>query len=307
MPAPISGGWSWWWLIILWGLFGLLIVVGWITAFYGLRLMWTIFGRNTHGAEGKRLREIPDLMRFSFIAMLAVTMLIDFSVPLLIPAFNHFFFPIVHTRFLGDVFEVGWYILPSISTVMTLAALALGTYLAYQVYMTRKANPDHLMVKHRILEWSHLALSNRLYIDAFYRMVADSTIALSRIALVRLERGIGSLNGMIGDLVLYIARTSYKHIEIEGVSRLAIRGFNDLFEMASQQMLAASQWAYPRIELKGFEAFNEHLTKGVIRLTEKVRAVHTGILSYNILGVLVSIIVMVILLLIHGGRFEVLT
>ena len=286
-------------------LFLLLIIAGGITAFYGLRMMWTIFGKGVHGSEGKKLREIPDLMRFSFIAMLVVTMLIDFSVPLLIPAFNRLFLPIVHKRFLENVFEVGWYIIPSISTVMTLVALALGAYSAYQIYITRKVNPERLMAKHPFLRKTHQALLNRLYMDAFYHRIAYRTISISRVQ-ERLERGIDTLNGLIASCILSAARTSYKY-EVKGISQLQIKGVNELFGTLSQHMLSISQWAYPRIELKGFEGFNEALNKGVTYLSEKVGDTHTGVLSYNMLAVLVGIILLAILLLIYGGILGVLT
>jgi len=311
--------------------FLLMIITGGVTAFYGLRMMWTIFGKDGHGSEVKTSKRVPDLMRFSLIALLVVTMLIDFAVPLLIPVFNRFFLPIVNERFLENVFEVGWYIIPSISTVMSMVALALGAYLAYRIYMTKKTDPEKLMAKHSFLREAHKTLLNQLYMDAFYRRIAgytislskatqerlergidmisyfvsDQVLSLSRGALQRLERGLNNFNSLIAGRVLSTALTIYKYLEIEGIPKLQLIGLNEVFDVSIQRVLSISQWAYPRIELKGFEAFNETFTKGVTHISEKMRDAHTGVLSYNMLAVLVGIILMVVLLFIYGGSLGV--
>ena len=139
----------------------------------------------------------------------------------------------------------------------------------------------------------------------FNYLVSDHVLSLSRGVLQRFERGIDMINYLIADRVLFTARAGYKYAEVEGISQLEIRGLSTLFDTVSQRVVSISQWAYPHIELKGFEAFNEAFTKNVARLSEKVRDTHTGVLSYNMLGVLVGIILLMVLLFIYGGSLEV--
>ena len=136
--------------------------------------------------------------------------------------------------------------------------------------------------------------------------VSGHVSALSRGAIQRLDRGIAGISSLIASTVLSTAATSYKYLELEGISRLQVLGLSEIFDVSVQHVLALSHWLYPRIELEGFEGFNATVKNSVTRLSNRMRAVHTGVLSYNMLAVLVGIIVMVVLLLGYGGRVGVL-
>jgi len=311
--------------------FFLMVVTGGVTAFYGLRLMWTLFGGAEHTSLGKPVRDVPRLMRAALIAFILVTMLVDFAVPLLIPVFNRVFLPIVGSPFLETVFEVGWYVIPSMSTVVSLGVLVLGAYPAYHIYLTAKTDPEAMMAKHPWVRAAHKTLLNQLYMDAFYHslarhavglaraiqesvergldmmnyFVADHVTALSRGAVQRLERGINGVSSLIARSVLSTAVTSYKYVELEGISRLQVLGLSEIFDVSIQRVLTLSHWLYPRIELKGFEGFNDDVKTAVTRLSNRMRAVHTGVFSYNMLAVLVAVILMMVLLLVYGGSMGV--
>jgi len=281
--------------------FLLLLLTGVVTAFYGLRLMWTLFGTHGHEAEAKTMQGVPRLMHVSLLTLLLVTMLIDFTVPLLIPLFTRFFVPIVRVPFLENVFEVGWYLVPSLSTVLGLAALALGVYPAYRIYRSRTTVPETWLAKHPLLRTTQNALVNQLYMDAFFRRIAGYATAFSRVTHDHFERGLTRFTSRIGGRVLSIARTSYKYIELEGISRWEIKGLNEGFDVMVQNGLSLARWAYPRIELQRFEAFNDAFPRGVARLAERVRDLHTGVLSYNMLAALGGIVLMLVLVLLSGG------
>jgi hypothetical protein len=185
-----------------------------------------------------------------------------------------------------------------------------------------------MMAKHPWVRAAHKTLLNQLYMDAFYHslaryavglsraiqesvergldmtnyFVSDHVSALSRGVVQRLERRINGVSSLIAGSVLSTAATSYKYLELEGISRLQVLGLSEMFDASVQRVLALSQWLYPRIELKGFEGFNVNVKNGVTRLSNRMRAVHTGVFSYNILAVLVGVILMVALLLVYSGR-----
>lgn len=145
-------------------------------------------------------------------------------------------------------------------------------------------------------------LVNQLYMDAFFRRIAGYATTFSRVTYDHFERGVTRFTSRIGGRVLSIARTSYKYLELEGISRWEIKGLNEGFDVMVQNGLALAQWAYPRLELQRFEAFNDAVPRGVARLADRVRDLHTGVLSYNMLAALGGIVLMLVLVLLSGGR-----
>jgi len=142
-------------------------------------------------------------------------------------------------------------------------------------------------------------------IDIVNYLVSDILLFISKTVYVRLEQGIDLFNRKLAERVFSVAQKGYKYFELEGIEGYGIRGLDELFSTATQGVIIVSQWTYPNIELKGLENFNETLVNTVNRVTERLRDLHTGILSLNMLGVLIGIVLLAILLVIFGG-FEVL-
>ncbi|MFB0502294.1 MAG: NADH-quinone oxidoreductase subunit L [Candidatus Bathyarchaeia archaeon] len=67
--------------------------------------------------------------------------------------------------------------------------------------------------------------------------------------------------------------------------------------------ITLSQWAYPSVELGCFERFNHKVSENAAKFSEKIRRTQTGILSFNMLGVLFGTVLLAILLLSFGGLF----
>ncbi len=287
-------------------IFALLILGAGITAFYGLRMMGLVFRKENYKSDRKVIKKPPSLMRISLAATLVITAFIDFLALLLIWPFNKFLLPMLFLERLtfNDLFQVLGYIIPSISTVLTCVAVALGGYPAYKIYITCKADAGRLMEKYRFLKTAHKFLRNRFYIDTFYYKVASSTRFFSQKIYDTLEYGLNVLNGFMANCFLSLARITHKYVETEGITKPQIMGFTKIFDTAYRGMALLSQWAYPRLELGGLEAFNRLIAKTVTSLSEKFRKIQSGVLSYNILAVLVGIVFLVILLLLFGGGFR---
>ncbi len=284
--------------------FLLLIVTGVVTAFYGLRLMWTLIGAHGPRAEAMPIERAPRLMHFALLALLLMTMFIDFTVPLLIPQFTRFFVPLAGAPFLNTVFDLGWYIVPSLSTALSLVALAVGTYPAYRVYLTRSLVPEALLAKYPLLAAVRTLLVNQLFMDVFFRRIAEYVTAFSRVIQDAVEGGLTRFTNLLARRVLSAAQRSYKHLEVEGITRWEIKGLNEGFDVMVQNVLSLAQWAYPYFELERFEGFNKAVPRGITRLSEWVRDCHTGVLSYNMLAVVGGIVLMIVAVLCSAGLLE---
>jgi len=247
-------------------IFALLIIGAGITAFYGLRMMGLVFRKESYGSEGKVIRMPPSLMRISLAATLVITAFLDFLALLLIPSFNKFLLPLLGALTFSNIVDVLMYIVPSISTVLTCVAVAVGGYPAYQLYVASRVNPVKLIEEHRFLGKVYGFLWKRCYIDAFYHKVAYGTIAFSNIVRKRLERSIDRLNYGVAGLFRWLSSLMYK---------------------------------YP--ELRGIDALNYFLAHFVTSFTRRFRKTHTGVLSYNMLTTFVGAIILIILLLLFGG------
>jgi len=254
------------------GLFVFLILTGGVTAFYGLRLMGLIFRK---GSYKRKVRGIPISMRLSFAVLLGITMVLDLTVPLLIPLFNSFFQPIVNKVMFQNVFDVVLYIVPSMSTVMTVIALAVGGLISSQIYITRRIDLEEILRKHMFLRKIQVFFLNRCYFDFLYNKVAYTTIILSR--------------------------NLYRNVEMEGIKAFKVKGINQFFDIAIDWLASLSQWMYPSIELRCFEGLNQKIVESTTNLSSRIRETQTGVLSYNMLILLIGILMIAVSLLIFGG------
>ena len=254
------------------GLFTLLILTGGVTAFYALRVMGLTFPK---GSVKRKIREVPWSMRFSFFGLLVITMIIDLTVPLIILLFSDYFMPITGMTVFRDVFDFIIYIIPSASTLMTILALTIGGYASYQLYIARNVDPGELMERHLFMNKFRLFLQKRCLIDVAYSKIARGTVLL--------------------------ARGLYRNVEMEGIKTFRIRGINEFFDIAIRWLASLSQWIYPSVELGIFERFNERLVEEVVRISEKIRSIQTGILSYNMLLMAIGVAAIGLILLAFGG------
>jgi NADH-quinone oxidoreductase subunit L len=305
-------------------LFGLLLLTGGITAFYGLRMLWLLLRRSA--SRTSHFLSAPSLMRHSLLSMLIITMGIDFLVPVLIPVFNTFFLPLVKTTFLVDVFEVSIYILPTVSTILSLIFCGVGAFLAYHVYVTQRFPVDRWMQKFTVLQVTHRVLFNRFYFDTFFQKLAEWVISASALLMKFVEKGMDMVLNTVSKLVtkasqlilqgfeqqfdtipaalstrvLMAVHASYHLIELEGLSQRPIKGFNELFNSLTRTLLSFAQQLYNLFE----EDIAQKLQRGFLtsfhRLENQLRQLHTGMVSYNQLMVAIGLALLLGLLLLFG-------
>jgi NADH:ubiquinone oxidoreductase subunit 5 (subunit L)/multisubunit Na+/H+ antiporter MnhA subunit len=281
------------------GLFTLLILTGAVTAFYGLRVMGLIFSEASHK---RKTRSVPSSMRASLTIFLGLTIILDLTVPFFIPLLNSFFLPIVQVQVFGNALDVLVYIIPSMSTVLTVIALIIGGLISRQIYIKRKIDPSEIMRKHSFLEKGHKVLFNGFYIDSLYRTIANSVISFSKKLYRGVEmegikrpkiKGIGEFFNIVVNWIGSFSRRVYPLMEpgfFEGFNRKLGAG-----------VIKLSQWIYSSVELEGFEEVNQKLSGGTAKVANKLRRIQTGILSYNIFLMLIGVVLLAVMLLKFGG------
>jgi len=312
------------------GLFALLILTGGITAFYGLRLMGYIFG---HGSSRRKTGTVPRSMTLSFAVMLGITMILDLTVPLIIPLLNDYFMPIVGEVVFRNVFEVAVYIIPSISTVMTVTALIVGSYFSRQLYITRKIDPKAILTRYPFLVKIRALFLNRFYIYSLYHKIAYGIIIFSRKLYKNVEmegirtfriRGINEFFDLVMRWLASLSQWLYPSVEFryfekfgrklaENVTELSqwvyqsveLASFDRLNQEVADKADQLSRWLYPSVELRSFEGFNQTVMENTTGLSDRIRKTQTGVLSYNMLIILIGMAILVVSLLIFGGYMRV--
>jgi len=254
-------------------LFVVAAVTAAITAFYSLRMLGiTFFGPKSdflkkREAEGKHVHEAPLNMRVPLLVLAGFTVLIGV---LSIPDFLGFsgFEGALHTYF-GAILGHG----PATHTVPILdpnVQIALGTSLlmlvigffpAFMLYIRRDGKTPKPTIKP-----IYKFLRNRWYInEAYYRVFVRGT--------VRAGSGL------------------YKYAETKGIDRL-----NYALAEAAKRI---SNWLYRYPEMKGLEGFNRGVAKTFSAFGKRFRKLQTGVLSYNMIGVLLGMIAIVSILALY--------
>jgi NADH-quinone oxidoreductase subunit L len=232
------------------GLFFFLMVTAAVTTFYIVRMMGIVFGKESKHVEkledeGEPITKVSRKMWVPMVILASAIIFVGVFAPFIITGFHEFFSPpplyqsIVY-RELIDILKRAFL---SPSFAITCAALVIGGYPAYHIYVTRQFDPIRLIQKHSFVKRIHRFLWNQCYIDALYHKIfSDGTKTLSKVLYRRLEIGIDALN----------------------------------YSIANQ----------------------------TTSFCQRFRKTHTGVLSHNMLAVLMGIMLLMILLLLFGIHFS---
>ncbi len=232
-------------MLSAYGLYILLLITAAVTTFYILRMMGLVFGQKSKHVErleheGKPIKEVSPLMWIPMgIAALATTIM-GVLAPFIITGFSEFFSPLLHQGITHNgIIDVLHKAFLSPTFGITCAALAIGGYPAYQMYITRRVNPDSVTNGYPYLKKILTFLRNRCYIDMLYYKIADKTKALSKIV--------------------------HKHLELGSI-----------------------------------DAFNYLIARKTVKFCQTFRKTHTGVLSWNMVWVMLGITLLPILLFVFG-------
>lgn len=173
--------------------------------------------------------------------------------------------------------------------VILLAALAV-TPLIYMDLLTHLLGVEHVAIESIPLLMTIMASACgflTVYITAYKHrlqlgwLAGVSTILLDTLSLEWLYLGV-FVNGL-----LKTARWIYNYVET------SIDGLNYLI---ANNLLKSANWIYNYVETS-IDSFNYLLARGAFHLSQHVRKLQTGILSYNVLAMLLALIILLLLML----------
>jgi hypothetical protein len=124
----------------------------------------------------------------------------------------------------------------------------------------------------------------------------------------------------IHKILVSVSHTMYKSVELKGIDALNYRvaGFlrkssNIMYEYPELKGIDALDYATARFfkrlsditykypELKGIDALNYFIGNVTVSFSRRFRKTHAGVLSYNMLAVIVGAVLLIALVLIFGG------
>jgi len=261
-------------MLSAYGLYILLLITAAVTTFYILRMIGLVFGQKSKHIEklekeGKPIKEVSPLMWIPMGIVALATIIMGVLAPFIIGGFHEFFSPLLHQGITpNSIIDVITKTFLSPTFGITCAALAVGGYPAYQMYIAHRVNPDNVTSKHLHLKKIHTFLRNRCYINTLYYKIADETKLLSKVVHKRLE--LGSIDAF----------------------NYAVAGF---FKRISKA-------AHKKLELGGIDALNYLIAQNTVKFCQTFRKTHTGVLSWNMVWVMLGITLLSILLFVFGGH-----
>jgi hypothetical protein len=107
-------------------------------------------------------------------------------------------------------------------------------------------------------------------------------------------RGLDAFNRGVARFFRWFSGVMYKYPELRGLDAFN-RGVARFFRWFSGVM-----YKYP--ELRGIEALNYFIANTTITFTQYFRKTHTGVLSYNMLAILIGAVLLAIIIVLSGGR-----
>ncbi len=214
------------------GLFFFLMATAAVTTFYIVRMMGMVFNRESSHVEkledgGERVNRVSSIMWIPMGILALATIIMGMLAPFIITSFHEFFSPppLYQSLAYTEVTDIVRRVFLSPSFGITCAALAIGGYPAYKLYITRQADPVKLTDGHHFLRGVHDFLWNRCYIDALYHKIfADGTKRLSAVIYKYPELGgIDALNYFMANHVTSFCRRFRKtHTGILSHNMLAV-------------------------------------------------------------------------------------
>jgi NADH-quinone oxidoreductase subunit L len=195
------------------GLYFLLMVTAAVTTFYVLRMMGMVFGKKSKHMkklerEGSPIKEVSPVMWVPMGIAAIATVVIGVLGPFVITVFYEFLSPLLHQSVVQEGFVdilIKAFLSPSFG--ITCAAVAIGGYPAYKLYVTLQVNPAKLIKKHVFLKKIYVFLWNRCYFDSFNYAITRFFRQLANIAYKYIERkGIDASIYFLAHRVIFFAQ-----------------------------------------------------------------------------------------------------
>lgn len=242
-----------------------------ITSFYSIRMIGIVFfGEKSHHLkelekEGHHIHEAPKIMWVPYALLVCGTIFFG-----LIGPFAKSWLEETFHEYLGETIifskmssaaseELLSFIVPITSVIV----LAIGAIPSYYIYVKRSINIKGVMERKPFLNSIRVFLYNRYYINRFY------------------------YNYFVYPLI-NLSRAIWRKIELNIIDK-----FNYVL---ANFIVSFSKWSLKVIELSGIDNFNYVLARAGAAFCDKFRKTHTGILNYNLLGIMIGIFIILLII-----------
>jgi NADH-quinone oxidoreductase subunit L len=242
-----------------------------ITSFYSIRMIGIVFfGEKSHHLEelekeGHHIHEAPKIMWVPYALLVCGTILFGLIGPFakswLEETFHEYLGEtIIFSKFGSTISEE---ILSLIVPITSVIALAIGAIPSYFIYVKRSIDIKGIMERRPFLNSIKEFLYNRYYINRFY------------------------YNFFVYPLI-DLSKAIWRKIELNIIDR-----FNYVL---ANIVVSFSKWSLKVIELSGIDNFNYILARAGAAFCNKFRKTHTGILNYNLMGIMIGMFIILLII-----------
>ena len=243
------------------------VVTAFLTTFYTIRMIsLTFLGKKSsfiveREREGHYLHESPKIMLIPIAILVTGTLVFGvtgfYIKDLLEEVFHETMLPI---RSYGKG-EINTDTL--ITTLSSIVAFSVGILAGYMVFIVRKISSEDVINRNKIIKDLRYILYRRLFLNKLYYVIINNIISFSKKLLSSLELG-------IIDHINYVIAELFKKLSVKLLFNLEIGIIDHINYVIAE------------------------LFKGV---SKAIRYIHTGLLNYNIIGIILGMLLLLILLL----------
>jgi len=271
-----------------------------LTVLYSLRWIAMIFlGEKSEYLKEHHVHESPPVMAVPLMILAAASCVSGFLLP--------FFAGYMHIEH-----EFGIELIPlAFSTIVLLA----GGIPAYLIYYRKTINPEKF--RRGFGEKIHRLLVNGYYFNAiYYAIFVNGLIKLSSVIFSYFEKAVGKLNYIIANAVVKFSQGMSRFIEIGFMNRInyivanqttrlsrvllsyaELKGIDKLNYIVANQTTRLSRVLLSYAELKGIDKLNYIIADAGAAAFRSVRKIQSGILSYNVIELLLGLIAFLVIIL----------
>lgn len=245
-----------------------------ITSFYSIRMIGIVFfgEKSKHlkeiEEEGHHIHEAPKIMWIPYALLVGGTIFFGLIGPFAKSWLEETFHEYLSEAFLFSKLStsanaISGELLSFIVPLTSVIVLALGAIPSYYIYIKRSIDIKGIMQHSPLLSSIRDFLYNRYYINKFYY-------------------------GFFVYPLIDLSKTIWKKIELNIIDK-----FNYVL---ANIVLSFSKWSLRIIELSGIDNFNYVLARFCAVFSNKFRKTHTGILNYNLLGIMIGIFIILLII-----------
>lgn len=288
-------------IVFVYGLFTLAALTAAMTLFYSLRMIGVTFLRpmSEHlkrlEHHGHHVHEAPPVMWVPLAILATATVLIGILGPVTEIQLKEFFAALLGVENHHDVIEILKHSFTSPTFVITAGMLTLGGVPGFFLYVRPRVDIASVVERNPLLKALQTFLYNRYYINAaYYKLFVNGVVRLGRMTYQYFEVGVvDRFNYVVADATKAFSAFLNRFVELGSIDML-----NYAVANATR---AISDVMYRYSELKVIDRFNYLVADGAVALSSRFRKTHTGVLSYNMMIVAMTLIIMILAVLYLGG------